>query len=113
MTLDEAIKYFEDCCKDEYCIEGEDCVQCNAEMFALKVLKEKREEDKRKEDFKAHHNCYEYYGKFICKNYDIISNIMNSICCNTCDGLEKYGCAGCQKEIALIDILLENYNSFK
>ena len=49
MTIDEAIKYFEDCCKDGYCIEGENCVQCNAEMFALKALKEKRDEDKNRE----------------------------------------------------------------
>lgn len=113
MTLDDTIKYFEDCYKDGHRVEMDSCAQHNAEMFSLEMLKEKRAEDIRKEDFKLHHSDLDYFGKFADKNNDVITHIMNSLCCRNCDGLERYGCAGCQKEFMLIEILLENYNSFK
>lgn len=41
LEVKDAIKWFEDNMNDGYCSQGESCVQCNAELTALSVLKEK------------------------------------------------------------------------
>lgn len=51
---------------------------------------------------------YDEIGDFISNNKEVVENIDN-ILCSCCDGKEKYACAGCTKELAIIDLII-NFN---
>jgi len=48
---------------------------------------------------------YDEIGSFIINNKEIDDEI-NAILCNSCYGKEKYACAGCMKELAMIDLII-------
>ena len=45
MNTTEAIEWFKASAKHGYCVEGENCPQCNAERLALEALEEKQERE--------------------------------------------------------------------
>ena len=48
---------------------------------------------------------YDKIGEFILLNKEIVNEIDNIIC-NGCSGKEKYNCAGCTKELAMIELIV-------
>lgn len=52
-------------------------------------------------------STYDKIGDFISNNKKVVEGI-DAILCNGCDGKEKYTCAGCMKELAMINLII-NY----